>query len=164
MKKFLLMAAVLFGAVAANAQDKKADELVKVNTENYNFSKIKQGTPVTTFFEITNTTATPVIIENVTASCGCTTPKWSKEPLAPGASSKIEVGYNAAALGTFGKDVYIKLAGASQPKVVKISGEVMEAAAYDAYAKEKKPEVQQTKAAPVKKAKTSTATKASKKK
>jgi hypothetical protein len=43
----------------------------------------------------------------------------------------MKVGYNAAALSTFNKDVYVKLAGISQPKVLKITGEVLDAAAYD---------------------------------
>ena len=50
----------------------------------------------------------------------------------PKSSTKVKVQYNAAALGTFNKDVYIKLAGVVEPKNIKISGEVMEAAAYDA--------------------------------
>ena len=134
MKKFLLMAA-LFSAVAVNAQEKKAEEIMKVNTEKHDFGKIKQSVPVTTFFEITNTSGQPLIIENVTAGCGCTTPEWSKEPVMAGGSTKIKVGYNAAAMNHFEKDVFVKVAGITQPKVLKITGEVLDAAAYDAYAK-----------------------------
>jgi len=134
MKKLFLMAAVLF-SIAVNAQEKKVDDLVKLNAEKYDFGKIKKDIPVTTYFEITNTTSAPVIIESVTASCGCTTPEWSKEPLAAGKSTKIKVGYNAAALNSFTKDVYIKLAGVSQTKIVKITGEVLEPGAYDSYVK-----------------------------
>ena len=50
-----------------------------------------------------------------------------------GKTGKIKVVYNAAALAPFTKDVFIKLAGIEQPKNVKISGEVLEAKAYDAY-------------------------------
>lgn len=138
MKKILLIAAVLVGGLTASAQDKKADEVIKVNTEKYSFGKIKQGVPVTTYFEVTNTSDKPIVIENVTAGCGCTTPEVPKEPIAPGASSKIKVGYNAAALNHFEKDVYIKIAGVTQPKTVKITGEVLAAAAYDTYVKEQK--------------------------
>lgn len=134
MKKLFLMAAVLF-SVAVSAQEKKVDDLVKLNAEKYDFGKIKKDIPVTTYFELTNTTNAPVIIESVTASCGCTTPEWSKEPLAAGKSTKIKVGYNAAALNTFTKEIYIKLAGVSQTKIVKISGDVLEPAAYETYVK-----------------------------
>jgi hypothetical protein len=134
MKKFLLMAA-LFGAVTVQAQDKKADDVMKVNTEKHDFGKIKKGVPVTTEFEIKNTSNQPLVLTNVSASCGCTTPEWSKEPIPAGGTSKIKVGYNAAALNHFDKDVSIYIAGVSQPKVIKITGDVMEVAAYDAYAK-----------------------------
>lgn len=138
MKKLLLMAALLVGGLAVNAQEQKAEDLIKVNTEKYNFGKIKQNVPVTTYFEITNISDKPVVIENAWAGCGCTTPEVPKEPIAPKATVKMKVGYNAAAMNTFEKDVYIKLVGISQPKVLKITGEVLDAAAYDAQAKEKK--------------------------
>lgn len=136
MKKILLLAAVFVAGFTASAQQ-KADELVKVNSEKFDFGKIKQSVPVTTYFEITNTSDKPIVIENVSASCGCTTPEWERPPVAPGATSKIKVGYNAAAIGTFTKDVFIKLAGVTETKNIKITGEVLNAAAYDTYVKEK---------------------------
>ena len=48
-----------------------------------------------------------MVISNVQTSCGCTTPEWSREPIAPGGSTKIKVGYNAASEGNFEK--YITL-------------------------------------------------------
>jgi hypothetical protein len=129
MKKLFLMAAAFM--ITAGAMAQKADDVIKVN-EKHNFGKIKQGVPVTTFFEVHNTSDKPVVIENAWGSCGCTTPEVPKEPIMPKSTTKLKVQYNAAALGTFNKDVYIKLAGVEEPKNIKISGEVMEAAAYDA--------------------------------
>ena len=126
MKKLLFIAAAFVVSISAMAQQ-KADELIKMNTEKYDFGKIKQGVPVNTVFTITNTTNKPVVIENAWASCGCTTPEYSKEPIAPGASAKLKVGYNAASMGTFTKPVYIKLAGIDDPKQVNITGEVVDA-------------------------------------
>lgn len=105
----------------------KADDFIKVNSEKFDFGKIKQGVPVTTFFTITNTTDKPIVIENAWAGCGCTTPEYSKEPIAPGGTSKLKVGYNAAAMGHFDKAVNIKLAGVNEPKVIMITGEVVDA-------------------------------------
>ncbi|HEY0058176.1 MAG TPA: DUF1573 domain-containing protein [Flavisolibacter sp.] len=157
MKKLLLFAS-LFGALAVNAQDKKAEEVVKVNSETHDFGKIKQGVPVTTDFVLNNISGQPLIIENVTAGCGCTTPEWSKEPVLAGGSTKVKVGFNAAALGTINKEVYIKIAGVSLPKVIKITGEVVDAAQFDAVAKAgKKSEAGKT--ADASKAKSKTATK-----
>ncbi|HYK57428.1 MAG TPA: DUF1573 domain-containing protein, partial [Flavisolibacter sp.] len=121
MKKILLLAAVFATGFTAMAQQ-KADEVIKVNTEKYDFGKIKQGTPVTTYFTITNTSDKPITIENAWAGCGCTTPEYSKEPIAPGGTSKLKVGYNAAAMGHFDKDVNVKIAGYQEQKIVKITG------------------------------------------
>ena len=136
MKSILLAATAFFFSVAVMAQ-RKAEDVIKMNVEKYDFGKIKQNVPVTYFFEIKNTSDKPIVIENSWGSCGCTTPEKPKEPIQPGQSAKLKVQYNAAALNHFEKDVYIKLAGIEQPKTVKITGEVLDAAAYDTYAKSK---------------------------
>jgi Protein of unknown function (DUF1573) len=135
MKKLLLAATAFVFSLTVMAQQ-KADEVIKVNTEKHDFGKIKQGVPVTTFFELKNTSDKPVVVENAWGSCGCTTPEIPKEPIAPRATAKLKVQYNAAAMGGFTKDVFIKLAGVQEPKNVKITGEVLDATAYEAYAKE----------------------------
>lgn len=145
MRKILLMATILAGSLAVNAQDKKPDEVIKVNTEKYDFGKIKQNVPVSTAFEITNISDKPIVIENAWGSCGCTTPEVPKEPIAPGATTKLKVNYNAAAMNHFEKDVFIKIAGVSETKVIKITGDVLEATAYDKEVADKK--VQKTDAA-----------------
>jgi hypothetical protein len=133
MKKLFLLATAFVAGFAAMAQ--KPDELVKLNSETHNFGKIQQGVPVTTFFTVTNTSDKPVVLETVTASCGCTTPEWSKEPIAPGASSQIKVGYNAAAVAPFTKDITIRLAGVQEGKIIHITGEVLSTDAYATYQK-----------------------------
>ena len=135
MKQFLLIAAAFICGATAMAQQ-KATDVSKVNTEKYDFGKIKQGVPVTTYFEITNTTDKPLVIENAWGSCGCTTPEVPKEPIAPGATSKLKVNYNAAAMNHFEKDVYIKFAGIQEPRIVKITGEVLDENAYNASVKQ----------------------------
>ncbi len=134
MKKILLIAAAFITGFTVMAQQ-KAEDVLKVNTEKHDFGKIKQGVPVSTYFELTNISDKPLVIENAWGSCGCTTPEVPKEPIAPGATTKLKVNYNAAAVAPFNKDVYIKLAGIQQPKDVKISGEVLDNAAWDAYVK-----------------------------
>jgi hypothetical protein len=133
MKRLFLLAATLVTGFVAMSQ--KPDEVIKLNAETYNFGKIKQGVPVTTFFTVTNKSDKPVVLETVVASCGCTTPEWSKEPIAPGGTSQIKVGYNAAAVAPFTKDITVRLAGIQEAKIIHITGEVMTAEAYDAYTK-----------------------------
>ena len=136
MKSILLASMAFMFSLAVTAQS-KADDVIKVNTEKYDFGKIKQNVPVTYFFEIKNISDKAVVVENSWGSCGCTTPEKPKEPIQPGQTAKLKVQYNAAALNHFDKDVYIKLAGIEQPKTIKITGEVLDAAAYDTYAKGK---------------------------
>ena len=136
MKKLLLIAAAFIGSfTAVQAQDKKSEQVIKVNAEHYDFGKIKQGVPVTFVFEITNISDRPVVIENTWAGCGCTTPGKIEQPIAPNTTTKMKVDYNAQAVAPFEKDVYIKVAGVTEPKVVKIKGQVLDAAAYDTYVK-----------------------------
>jgi hypothetical protein len=135
MKKVILFAAAFVFSLAAMAQ--KPEEVIKVNTETHNFGKIKQNVPVTYFFEITNTSTKPIVIESASASCGCTVPEKPAEPILPGKTDKVKVVYNAAALGPINKDVYLKIAGIDQQKVLHITGEVLSAEAFDALPKHK---------------------------
>lgn len=139
MKKTFLLAAAFMFTLGAMSQAKPED-VIKVNTESHDFGKIKQGEPVTYVFELKNISDKPVVVENTSASCGCTTPEKPTEPIMPGAVGKIKVVYNAAAVAPFTKDVYIKLAGIDAQKIVHITGEVLSLEAYEAYKKDAKKE------------------------
>jgi hypothetical protein len=110
-------------AAPAKAVEQPAEALVTKEAE-FNFGKIPQGKPVTHVFEVTNTSKDSVKITNVQASCGCTTPEWERDKvMAPGTSTKITVGYNAASEGVFTKPVTITY-NSTQTKVIFIKGEV----------------------------------------
>jgi hypothetical protein len=132
-KTLLLIISGLFLALAMNAQvpfPKPAtvaagpkDEILVLKETGYSFGKIPQGRPVIHVFEIVNTGKEPLLLENVQASCGCTTPEWSREPIGPGSTASIKVGYNAYADGHFNKTVTI-FYNNGQTKALTISGEV----------------------------------------
>lgn len=142
MKKLILSSAVMFFSLAMYAQAadehaghshaatktaepaKAGTETLLANKEVHDFGKIPQGKPVTYSFEVKNTGAAPLVISNVQAACGCTTPEWDKEkPIAPGATALIKVGYNAQAEGPFTKPVTITY-NDGITKVINIKGEV----------------------------------------
>ena len=127
MKKIFLIAFCLiaFATVEAQTQAPTAERLTFKETE-FNFGKIPQGKPVYHIFEITNQSDKPLKLDNVAASCGCTTPEWSRDEIAPGATAIIKVGYNAAAEGSFEKPITINYGG-SFTKQLKISGQVWKA-------------------------------------
>ncbi|MGL6268633.1 MAG: DUF1573 domain-containing protein [Chitinophagaceae bacterium] len=100
----------------------KAEKLT-LKESAFDFGKIAQGKPVTHVFEVVNTGNEILSLENVQASCGCTTPEWSKDPIAPGAAQKITVGYNAATEGPFEKSITV-FYDKGQMKTILIKGNV----------------------------------------
>lgn len=136
----LLVLAVFGISTAMFAQNtvKKADEIIKFKEMKHDFGKIKQGVPVTYDFVFTNSGATPAIIENATASCGCTTPTWPQAPVMNGKNDKIKAGFNAASPGVFEKGIFVKVKGYDLPIEIKISGEVLTPEDYTKYEAGKK--------------------------
>lgn len=130
---FLVAAALIFTNAVSAQQDQKT---IKFPDLVHNFGKIKQGVPATFDFEFTNISGKPVVIEQASATCGCTTPKWPQTPVMAGKKEKINVGYNAAGIGSFTKDITVKVAGVDTPVILTIKGEVLSAEAYETYVKE----------------------------
>ena len=67
---------------------------IKFADMSHNFGSIQQDTKNTKIFKFTNTGSEPLIIEAAKGSCGCTVPKFPKEPILPGQSGDIEVVYS----------------------------------------------------------------------
>ncbi|MCW5910334.1 MAG: DUF1573 domain-containing protein [Cyclobacteriaceae bacterium] len=119
MKNFMFVAALVFCAAAAYAQqvpqpttlnknEVKTDVAVFTwDNTTHDFGKVKQGTPVTHEFKFTNTGKVPLVITNVQASCGCTTPAWTKDMVMPGGEGFIKATYNAASAGAFNKTITV---------------------------------------------------------
>jgi hypothetical protein len=98
-------------------------DVLQIKDNVHNFGKIPQGRPATCTFEIVNTGSVPMKLDNVQASCGCTTPVWSRDQIEAGATAKIVVGYNAYSQGPFTKTVTI-IYNTNRTKMLTISGEV----------------------------------------
>lgn len=98
-------------------------EIIKLPETSFDFGKIPQGKPVTHNFTVENIGKDTLKIENVQASCGCTTPEWSKDPVLAGGKTTIKVGYNSAAEGVFEKSITIYYNG-GQVKQFTIKGQV----------------------------------------
>jgi len=108
MKKIFSLFLSISIFVAGNAQPVlPVQEEIFLKETSFDFGKIPQGKPVFHFFEVTNTGKNPMIISDIQTSCGCTTPEWNKTPIASGETTKIKVGYNAAAEGNFEKYITI---------------------------------------------------------
>ena len=129
MKK--LAAIIFFVGMAwiagAQTETPKTDALLLKESE-HDFGMIPQGKPVTYVFQVVNTGTTPLTLDNVQASCGCTTPEWNHEAIPAGSADKIKVGYNAASEGVFEKYVTITYSG-NLTKQLHIKGTVWKAPA-----------------------------------
>lgn len=125
---FLLSATCFAQVAATNGSNAATSNLAVFSFESavHDFGKIKQGVPVTHEFTFTNTGKTPLVITNVQASCGCTTPAWSKEPIPPGGNGFIKATFNAASMGGFNKTVTVMGNVENGFKQLSIKGEVVQ--------------------------------------
>lgn len=120
MKKLLLILAILSIGVEVSFAQKNAanDSSVSVGTadtakikferKTHDFGTIEEGTRAKTVFRYTNTGKVPLVLSKVKPACGCTTPSWSREPLAPGESAEITAVFNSTSKnGTFHKSITV---------------------------------------------------------
>lgn len=100
---------------------------VEFENEEYDFGKAKDGEIVRYTFTFTNTGKNPLTIQRAKASCGCTVPTWSKEPIAPGESGSIDIEFDTThKVGMQTKTVVVtgNFEG-NINKVLRIKGEVL---------------------------------------
>jgi len=110
----------------ASTPAQNADLTMKFRNEDHSFGNIPEGPSVSYDFEFKNNGKEPIVLSNVQASCGCTTPTWPKEPIAPGKSAKITATYNTQGRpGPFSKTITVTSNVGS--KVLKIAGTVEKA-------------------------------------
>jgi hypothetical protein len=63
----------------------------------YDFGTIPEGQVIEHLFKFTNNGQAPLVISNITASCGCTSPDWTKTPVKPGEQGFVKVVFNSTA-------------------------------------------------------------------
>ena len=73
-------------------------------------------------FVLKNIGKTLLVIQDVNASCGCTEVTYSKEPIQPGGSVVLDVGYKAETPGSFDKTITVYCNANSSPIVLRITG------------------------------------------
>jgi hypothetical protein len=126
MKKriYLFISIVFCTSIAMNAQTGKSKITFEKIQHNYGTFKEEAGVQ-TVDFNFKNDGSTPLIINNVQASCGCTTPSWTREPVAPGAKGFIKVSYDPRNRpGVFNKTVNVSSNAENGNVILSILGEV----------------------------------------
>jgi len=69
---------------------------IKFDESEFDFGEITKGSAVTHEFAFTNTGTKPLIISEVIASCGCTTPDFTKSPVLPGKKGSVTVTFDSS--------------------------------------------------------------------
>jgi hypothetical protein len=123
MKKYSVLLVCLMFSFAAMSQ--KA--AISFKEKDHDFGKVneKDGN-VTYVFDFTNKGDAPLVVNRVQASCGCTTPTWTKEPIEPGKKGAITVTYSTAGRpGLFTKTITVYSNDPQEQVVLIIKGEVI---------------------------------------
>lgn len=155
MKKFALIC--LFATMAfgfANAQETEKKDVpangakISFTEIEHNYGTIQKGSDGNCEFTFKNEGNEPLILQNVKASCGCTTPSYTQKPVMPGQTGTIKVHYNTNNVGGFSKHVTVTSNAVDNPRVVlTIKGNVKQEAAAETAPKDvKKSEARPAKA------------------
>lgn len=118
MKKILTIAVMFIMSIAAaNAQAE-----IKFDKLTHNFGDFSEVSPVVTcVFTYTNTGNEDLVINQAVASCGCTVPNYTKQPVKPGEKGEIKVTYNGKGKfpGHFKKSITIR-SNAKETELVRL--------------------------------------------
>ena len=132
MKQYILLFLLLFMPFVGNAQEEtklKDKGEMKFEETRHNFGVFSKDTAIVTYdFVFTNVGKSPLIIHQASASCGCTVPEYTLEPIMPGCKGKISVTYNGKGKlpGVFRKSITIHNNGKQSPVRLYIEGEMIE--------------------------------------
>lgn len=141
MKKLFTILCISLVSFALNAQSKVAK--IEFKTDTVDYGTIEKGANGVRVFEFTNTGNAPLIISNVTSSCGCTIPKKPEAPILPGKTGEIEVKYDTNRVMPIRKTITV-ISNADTPTVaLKIKGDVVDSKAANVLEKTTKSVVQQ---------------------
>ncbi len=123
MKRLLFLSFLILASLMLMAQK----PIAKFKTYTHDFGTIyeKEG-KVSHTFEFTNTGSSDLLLLDVKASCGCTTPKYSKKPIPPKGTGYILVSYNPKARpGPFNKTITVSNNSAEDKIQLTIKGDVI---------------------------------------
>ncbi|MBW6497676.1 MAG: DUF1573 domain-containing protein [Bacteroidales bacterium] len=128
MKKLFFTLSILgFFAMGLHAQETpvaKTDSIV-FDKMVHDYGTIEQGGDGNCEFIFTNTGDEPLVLTAVRASCGCTLPEWSKEPIAPGKTGVIKVKYDTRRVGPINKVIRVASNAENANVVLRITGNVV---------------------------------------
>ena len=105
-----------------NAQTKTSNSKPNIVFEktSHDYGVIFAGDNGEAIFKFKDEGKSPLIINNVVASCGCTTPKWSKDPVMPSQSGEIKITYNTNIISDIKRSITVSTNDPEKPRIVLI--------------------------------------------
>ena len=127
--KIILISIILFTTVSCSEEsgkkpDKKAAR-IEFKDANHDFGEVKFGGDGSCEFIFKNTGKTPLILDNVKSTCGCTIPEWTREPVVASGNGKIRVIYDTHRVGAFSKTLIVYSNASNSPVRLFIKGKVL---------------------------------------
>lgn len=124
--KILVFPFVMFFGLMLSAQTVQPEPKDSIIFEKleYDYGTIEKGADGTCEFVFTNKGKSPLVLNTVRATCGCTVPEWPREPIAPGEKGVIKVKYNTNIAGTFNKSVTVMSNAVNKMVSLRIKGKV----------------------------------------
>src|SRR5512145_3056739 len=118
MKIRMISSIIVLVLTASLLRGQNNSALITFIEKEHNFGTIKEDDGISSHdFQFKNEGKTPLLINEVKASCGCTVPEWPREPILPGKSGFIKVNFDPKKQsGAFSKTVQV-LSNASAPQV-----------------------------------------------
>lgn len=118
-----LVAAFVLGSMMAGAQ-----AVIKFEKTGHDYGKFTEDQTQTCVFKFTNTGDQPLVIHQAMASCGCTVPTYSKEPIEPGQTGEVKVVYTGRGKlpGHFKKTISIRSNASNALVRLYIEGDMVE--------------------------------------
>lgn len=90
----------------------------------HNFGTVPRGASVTHHFVYQNNTSSPLVIDNVRTTCGCTAPGWSTSALPPAAADTLSIVFHGQKRGPFRKQVKVYFNSQHRAERLHIKGTV----------------------------------------
>src|SRR4030042_2352139 len=127
--KIILISFILLSTVSCSEKSgKKAGRnasKIEFDETNHNFGEIKYGGEASFDFKFSNKGKSPLILENVRSTCGCTVPEWTREPVNVSNSGSVRVIYDTHRVGAFSKTLIVYSNAANSPVRLFIKGRVL---------------------------------------
>ena len=122
--KTQLLILLLFQFLGCNVKQIIQDAQLRFDSTEADLGELKYNGDANCLFTFTNTGKTPLLIQQVKTSCGCTTPEWPNKPINPGKSGTIRIEYDTSLPGRFHKLITVFYNGPESPKMLNIKGDV----------------------------------------